>query len=171
MATSVAAGGKISLAIDKNISIPLGWALDKNGTPTTDPKSVGAFLPIAGPKGSGLALMFECLTGVMVGNPLLEPVLEGQRTAKYHIQNSIVAAIDISHFTDVDKYKGHIDSLIKGIKSLPKADGFEEIFVPGEPEERTCALRMKEGIPLPEGTVVNLKQVCDKYGINLPKME
>jgi ureidoglycolate dehydrogenase (NAD+) len=171
MATSVAAGGKVNLAIDKDIQIPLGWALDKEGNPTTDPKSVGAFLPIAGPKGSGLALMFECLTGVMVDNPLIEPVLDGQRSAKYHVQNSIVAAIDIATFTDINKYKAHIDRLIEGIKSLPKANGFEEIFVPGEIEERTCAERIKNGIPLPEGTVSNLQKVCDRYRISLPKME
>jgi LDH2 family malate/lactate/ureidoglycolate dehydrogenase len=169
MATSIAAGGKIDLAIDKDSPIPLGWALDKDGNPTTDPKLVGALIPIAGPKGSGLALLFECLTGLMVGNPLLEPVLEGRRPASHHIQNSIVAAIDIAHFTDVEHFKVHADRLIAGIKSLPKAEGFEEILVPGEMEERICAQRLNNGIPLPEGTINNLKEICDKYSLNLPK--
>lgn len=77
MATSVAAGGKLNLAIDKGISIPEGWALDGDGNPTTDPNLAKVLLPIGGPKGSGLALMFECLSSIMANNPLLEPVLSG----------------------------------------------------------------------------------------------
>ena len=77
MATSVAAGGKLNLAIDKGVSIPEGWAMDKGGKPTTDPNLAHILIPAGGPKGSGLAMMFECLTSIMAGNPLLEPVLLG----------------------------------------------------------------------------------------------
>jgi len=186
MATSVAAGGKIWLAVDKNIPIPEGWALDKDGNPATDPTKVACYLPVGGFKGSGLALMFECLSSVMVGNPLLEPMLFGreiepqaqggkatpagvpQQYVGRNMQNSVVAAIDISMFTDVESYKEHIDNLIDGIKALPKADGFDEIFVPGEPEERTFDERSKSGIPLPEGTVRNLLSIAERFGIKLP---
>jgi len=186
MATSVVAGGKLWLAVDKNVPIPEGWALDKEGKPTTDPRNVGALLPFGGPKGSGLSMMFECLSSVMAGNPQLEPALFGRETGKpseskqkqaigerlayvpKHIQNSVVVAIDISTFTDLESYKEHIDNLIDGIKALPKAEGFSEIFVPGEPEERTFIERSKNGIPLPQGTVRNLKTVSEKIGVKLP---
>ncbi|MFC1941861.1 Ldh family oxidoreductase [Chloroflexota bacterium] len=169
MATSVAAGGKIKLAIDKGVTIPADWALDKDGNPTTDPKQAVTLLPIGGPKGSGLALMFECLSSVMLGNPLLEPVLSGNKTSEGHqIQNSIVAAIDIASFTDVQSYKEHIDSLIDGIKALPKAKGFSEIYVPGESENRTFDDRSRNGIPLPKGTVRNLRNIAQRLGIQLP---
>ncbi len=186
MATSVVAGGKLWLAVDKNMPIPEGWALDKDGNPTTDPRNVGALLPFGGPKGSGLAMMFECLASVMAGNPVVEPVLSGREVGPpeegkkeqavgerlswvpKHIQNSVVAAIDISTFTDLESYKEHIDNLIDGVKALPKADGFSEIFVPGEPEERTFVERSKNGIPLPEGTIRNLIAVSEKLGVKLP---
>ena len=186
MATSVVAGGKLWLAVDKNMPIPEGWALDKEGNPTTDPRNVGALLPFGGPKGSGLAMMFECLSSVMAGNPVLEPALFGREIGPptegkkdqaigerlsylpKHIQNSVVAAIDISTFTDLESYKEHIDNLIDGIKALPKAEGFSEIFVPGEPEERTFIERSRSGIPLPEGTIRNLKAISEKYGVELP---
>ena len=187
MATSLVAGGKLWLAIDKNMPIPKGWALDKEGNPTTDPKNVGALLPVGGPKGSGLAMMFECLSSVMAGNPLLEPILFGREMAsppprtkgksdafervgpkRPHIQNSVVVAIDISTFTDLERYKEHIDNLIDGIKALPKADGFQEIFVPGEPEERAFLERSRNGIPLPGGTIKNLKAVSEQFGVKLP---
>lgn len=193
MSTSVAAGGKLLLAIDKNSPIPEGWALDKDGKSTTNPKKIdepgfrfGALLPIAGPKGSGLAMMFECLSSVMAGNPLLEPILfrreygpqteqqQGQSAGKHpsdapkHIQNSVIAAINISTFTDLDRYREDIDKLIDSIKTLPKAEGFSEILVPGEPEKKAFKERSRNGIPLPVGTIRNLSIVSKKYGVKLP---
>lgn len=169
MATSVAAGGKILLAIDKGTSIPEGWALDRDGNPTTDPRQAVTLLPFSGPKGSGLALMFECLSSVMIDNPMLEPVLLGHKKYEGHeIQNGVVVAIDISQFTDVEVYKQHIDNLIDGLKALPKAEGFSEILVPGEPENRTCDDRSRNGIPLPGGTVNRLRSVAENLGIRLP---
>lgn len=185
MATSVVARGKIWLAVDKGVPIPEGWALTKDGEATTDPNQAAFFLPVGGPKGSGLALMCECISSVIIGNPLLEPHLMGQKaepepaekteakgshpdSMPRHVQNSVVAAIDIGQFTDVDSYKEHIDNLIDGIKGLPKAEGFKEIMVPGEPEEKTFDVRSKDGIPLPEGTIRNLSSVAERFDIKLP---
>lgn len=168
MATSVAAGGKLTLAADKGIPLPEGWALDKDGNPTTDPKLATTLIPTGGYKGYGLALMFECLSSVMVGNPLLEPVLLGQEGVPRGIQNSIVAAIDIGAFTDLEAYREHIDNLIQGLKSLPKADGVEEILVPGEPEDRVREERERNGIPLPVGTLRRLQAVAEKLDVKLP---
>jgi len=68
----------------------------------------------------------------------------------------------------VESYKEHIDNLIDGLKALPKAEGFTEIFVPGEPEERTFEERSRNGIPLPEGTVRNLRNIAERFGVKLP---
>jgi LDH2 family malate/lactate/ureidoglycolate dehydrogenase len=169
MATSVAAGGKVMLAVDKGIPMPEGWALDKEGKPTTDPKQVGALLPFGGYKGYGLALMFECLSSLMVGNPLLEARLLGGEPVPRGTQNSIVAAIDISMFTDAEAYKDHVDKAIDGIKGLPKAEGFDQILVPGEPEDATLEERVREGIPLPDGTVQKLRDVAKELGMEMPR--
>jgi LDH2 family malate/lactate/ureidoglycolate dehydrogenase len=168
MATSVAAGGKLSLAIDKGVPIPVGWALDKEGRPTTDPAQAAALLPIGGPKGSGLAMMFECLSSLMVDNVLLEPALHGEEGTRRHRQNGVVAAIDIGTFTDVERYKEHTDRLIEGLKALPRAEGVGEIYVPGEPEDRTYGERLRDGIPLPPGTARGLRGVAEKLRIELP---
>jgi len=169
MATSVAAFGKIQLAIDKGVPIPLGWALDKDGNPTTDPQQARILLPAGGYKGYGLALMFECLSSLFAGNPLLEPILLHEGTVRPGTQNSVVAAVHIATFGDVEAYREHVDRLIEGIKSLPKAEGVEEIMVPGEPEQRVLAERQAQGIPLPEGTVRNLREVALRLGVPLPE--
>jgi len=169
MATSVKAGGWLSVARDKGIPIPEGWALDKDGNPATDPKLAAILLPFGGAKGSGLAMMFECISSVMAGNPLQEPVLSGRQKRGEHNQNSVVAAIDIGTFTDVEGYKETIDSYIDGLKALPKAEGFDEILVPGEPEERNFEERSRKGIPLPEGTIKNLRSIAERFELKLPR--
>jgi len=168
MATSVAAGGKVFLAVDKGIPIPEGWALDKEGRPTIDPEQVGMLLPAGAYKGSGLAMMFECLSSIMANNPLLEPVLVHKPEKHTYIQNGVVAAIDIGLFTEADDYKDHVDTLIDCLKALPRAEGTEEILVPGEPEDLCADRRAEQGIPLPEGTVRNMRQAAERFGLVLP---
>ena len=65
MATSVVARGKIILAAQKGEKIPEGWAIDKEGRVTTDPKAAleGAVLPFGGPKGSAIAILIDVLSG------------------------------------------------------------------------------------------------------------
>jgi len=64
MACCVAARMKVELAARESEAIPLGWALDDKGQPTTDASAAlaGALLPLGGHKGMGLAMMVECLT-------------------------------------------------------------------------------------------------------------
>jgi LDH2 family malate/lactate/ureidoglycolate dehydrogenase len=181
MSTSVAAAQKIAVAKARGMPIPEGWALDREGNPTTDPEKAAVLLPVAGAKGSGLALMLECLSSVMVANPRLEPVLRGDivplwlgtmignpERIRRAIQNSVAVAIDIGAFTDVDSYKTHIENLIAGIKKLPRADGCDEILVPGEPEVRNYERRMKEGIPIPQRTALTLQNLAESLGVKVP---
>lgn len=168
MATSVAAGGKLNLARDKGIPLQEGWALDGDGNPTTDPDLAKILVPAGGPKGSGLAMMFECLSSIMGDNPLLEPLLVDESRERLHNQNSVVAAINIGMFADVEDYKSHIDTLIDCLKALPTAEGFDEVLVPGEPEDKCYDERIEHGIPLPGGTVSNLRRVAERFGMELP---
>jgi len=57
--------------------------------------------------------------------------------------------------------------MIDGLKSLPKAEGFDEIFVPGEPEWRTYEERTKNGVPLPLKTADNLQKLGARFGVSL----
>ena len=167
MATSVAAGGKLQLAQDKGVPLGEDWALDAAGNPTTDARKGVILRPAGGPKGSGLALIFQCLSSLMADNPLLVPVLRGGENSR--VQNGIVAAIDISFFIDLDDYKDHVDNLIDELKALPRADGFDDILMPGEPENRTLAQRSAEGIPIPVGTAEKLREAARRFNLTLPK--
>lgn len=166
MATSIAASGKLSVAADKRVPIPDTWALDADGHPTTDPNVAQVLMPAGGPKGSGLALIFQCLTSQMANNPLVVPALRGE--TGLHNQNSVVAAIDIGFFTDVDEYRAQLDDMVDEIKKLPRADGVDEIFTPGEPEQRTLEDRSQNGVPLPPGTVKKLQSAANRLDLTSP---
>lgn len=72
LSLSEVARGKLMVAAKEGRPIPLGWALDANGEPTTDPRSGmdGSMLPIgaaSSPKGAMLALVVELLVTAMIG--------------------------------------------------------------------------------------------------------
>jgi LDH2 family malate/lactate/ureidoglycolate dehydrogenase len=79
-----------------------------------------------------------------------------------------IATIDISRFLDPDRYRGHAEDLAEGIKALPKADGVEEILVPGELEDKLEEERRANGIPLPEGTIKRVRVVAERFGVRAP---
>ena len=114
--------------------------------------------------------MFECLSSLMLGDPLLEPALQKQPGAHRHRQHGVVAAINIGMFTDLEAYRDHVDAVVAGIKSLPLAEGCSEILVPGELEDRVRDERVEKGIPLPAGTIRNLQKAADRLGIPMPSV-
>ncbi len=72
LSLSVVARGKVMHAHKSGSQIPLGWALDAKGNPTTDPEQAlaGSMIPIGGAKGTALALIVEILSAVVTGaNP------------------------------------------------------------------------------------------------------
>jgi len=111
-------------------------------------------------------MVFQCLTSLMANNPLVVPMLK--TGVKEHNQNSLVAAIDIGFFMDVDEYRDQLDDQIDAIKALPTADGHDEILMPGEPEQRTYLERSTNGIPLPPGTVEKLQEAAQRLNLTSP---
>jgi LDH2 family malate/lactate/ureidoglycolate dehydrogenase len=61
-----------------------------------------------------------------------------------------------------------MDALVKQIKALPKAEGIEEVLVPGEPERRTYERRRCEGFSLPDGNVRNLIAADQQLDLEVP---
>ena len=76
MATSVVAKSKFKEYKEKGEPLPLGWALDADGNPTTDPDAAmsGLVLPMAGFKGYALSMLIDIISGVMSGASYLNGV-------------------------------------------------------------------------------------------------
>jgi LDH2 family malate/lactate/ureidoglycolate dehydrogenase len=153
IATSAAAHGQVSKAKRRGQEIPLGWAIDENGNPTTDPDAAyrGAMLPFGAHKGYGLGILVDVLTGALAGSTLGLSVRQGGADIvdpDHFGQSFFMLAIDIGQFVDLDVYKAGTDKLVRDAKSVAPADGFNEVLLPGELEHRTELKRREEGIPL-----------------------
>ena len=164
MATSVAAGGKIYLAADRGEAIPQGWALDAAGDATTDPNQAKIWLPL-GPKGSGLAMMFECWSSLLAANALALPFLQaGAGRPRDFRQNAIVVAVDVAAFCDLAAYRRDADAFADALTTLPAA-GDRPVALPGDQERAIAITRRAEGIPLPAGTVRRIEETADRLGL------
>ncbi len=166
MATSLVAMGKVMVAKALGKSIPLGWALDPSGNPTTDPAQAWeskALLPLGGPKGYGLALVVEALCALLAGSPVGPHIPKPFLLEEVQNLGHFFAALDLRRFLDPSVFKARMDEMIREIKSLPRAPGVEEVLIPGEPEARCRARRLQEGIPLSAEAV----RVLREYGLRL----
>jgi ureidoglycolate dehydrogenase (NAD+) len=166
MATAVAASGKLRQAIDEGRPIPEGWALDSAGNPTTDPAKAEISLPLGGPKGAGLALMFECLTGILAGVPALAPQLA--KPTKRHVQNASLIAISVEKFRPLAGFVQDVAALGAEIKKQPRLDGFDELLLPGERGTREDSERRARGIPLAAKLWQELVALGKELGVEPP---
>jgi ureidoglycolate dehydrogenase (NAD+) len=171
MASAVAAAGKLKQAQREGKPIPEGWALDKAGAPTTDPAAAAIALPIGGPKGAGLGLMFECLTSVLAGAPLLAAMV-GPGKKPFHMQSETVIAIDVARFREgelaAEDYAADVDTLAEVIHALPRADAAEAIRLPGERGEAEARRRAADGVPLSPRLRDQLVEIGAAHGVEPP---
>jgi LDH2 family malate/lactate/ureidoglycolate dehydrogenase len=168
MATSVVAAGRIVQARAKGERIPSDWALTEDGEPTTDATKAVISLPLGGPKGAGLALMIELLTGALGGAPIMTKTLDLHGTRKAH-QNALIVLVDIAALRPEADYRKDADELGTLIKQLPRRPGIDEILLPGDRGRRTDAKRRRDGIPIPAATWKALEAVASACGVALPE--
>jgi amino acid adenylation domain-containing protein len=170
IAMSVAPRGRIGLALAEGKPLPPGWILDRNGRPSTDPADLVAGLgtPIGGHKGYGLTLIMEVLAGVLTGAGF------GWDNRREHNRQMVkpanfghfFMAIDPELFMPSADFTARVDRLIEMTKSGDKADGADEILVPGEAELRARERSLKEGVPVRPSTYEALRKYGRKAGLD-----
>ena len=133
MATTVQAWGKILDKRANKESIPDTWAVDEQGKPTTNPFDVRALLPIAGPKGYGLMMMVDILSGILLNLPFGKSVSsmyadlsKGRDLGQLHI------VINPSFFGDPERFKENISQTMTELNSIKPAPGFDRVMYPGQ---------------------------------------
>ena len=167
MATSTISNGTIIQARVNGTALPAGAVLTAAGEPTTDPRHADILLPLGGPKGSGLALMFEMLASVLAAAPIQARAL-GPEKRKRRTQNCAIIAIDIEAFRPLTDFTHDADALAAIFKALPRQAGFDEILLPGERSGRTEAKRSELGIPIPIKLWAELVAIAKGSAIKLP---
>jgi uncharacterized oxidoreductase len=164
MATSAVAAGKLNVARARGVPIPLGWLLDKDGKPTTDPNAQsegGVMLPLGGPEGhKGYVLSFavETLAAILPGLGFgIDP--QGRHNDGVFMLVMDPKALGPGGFPE------QVEGFVKYLKETPPADGFTEVLYPGEYEYRTTQRRAAEGIPIEDSTWTRLGQIGERFGV------
>jgi len=173
MACSVVARGKLRFAAQRGESIPEGLALDRQGRSTTDGAEAfeGVVLPMGGVKGAGLSMLMEVLSGVFtgaafggeVGNPFTG--LDGPQGTGHFFM-----AMKADLFMPLESFEARMQTLARRVKEQPRAQGFDEILMPGEPETRKEKKRLQLGIPLTPDIVASLQSEGEQAGVPFPKI-
>jgi LDH2 family malate/lactate/ureidoglycolate dehydrogenase len=169
MACSVVARGWISLAMQEGRKIPEGWALDRNGNPTTNAKEAyeGTVLPIGEYKGFNLSLIIGIISAVLTGGAIGKDVtnLYENFVEKQNIGH-FMGAINISYFSTIEQFKQRIDNLVNFIKSSRTIKGMDRIYLPGEKEYETKNINLKKGLPIASSVIKEFKNLAEKYNID-----
>jgi len=134
IANTAVARGKIYLAKNRGEPIPDTWALGPDGAPTTDPTEgvLGVILPMAGHKGYAITFLMDVLSGALTGSSVGTGVHGPYETDAPSGCGHLFLALDPDAFGDRAGYEARVRQLIDEVKSVPLAQGFDDVFYPGE---------------------------------------
>jgi uncharacterized oxidoreductase len=154
MATSVVAMGKVRVARNKGEQLKPGILLDGEGKPTTDPGAMyrqprGALRTFGEHKGYALAFVCEMLAGALCGSGTMRPERQGRGTAT---NGMLTIVIDPSRLVDREWLAQEIAAMTDYITASPPARPDEPVLIPGDPERRTRAERIANGVPIDDET-------------------
>jgi uncharacterized oxidoreductase len=166
MATTTIAAGKARVAYNKGIAVADGCLIDDAGNPTNDPTGfirdhTGALRSFGTHKGSGLAVMCEIMASAVAGG-------QGAfHEAKGGVLNSMLATvIDLSKLGDPSAIGADIQAVKAHVKSARPGPGFDEVLTPGEPERRSSANRIEQGIEVDDITWRDIRAAAESIGIS-----
>jgi len=149
MATSIVAEGKIAVAANRGVETPEGWLMDREGKPTRDPRTLyanpaGAIMPFGAYKGYGLSLFVDLIAGALIG----AGGIAHRHDDSARVENNMVAIIiDPERMGDRKAFDTEVEAIVSYV-TASKPSGDTPVLVPGDPERRTRAERLANGIPL-----------------------
>jgi LDH2 family malate/lactate/ureidoglycolate dehydrogenase len=167
-AMSVVAGGKVQMARERRQQVPPGWIVDADGRPTTDPETFvhgGALLPVGDHKGYGLALFGELLAGALSGAAMAAQIGSNLTPERPTGTGHAAIAISVDALMPAADFAARMADLREMITSAPRADGVEEILLPGELEEREERRTRRDGLELDEVIWRSLATMAGELGL------
>jgi LDH2 family malate/lactate/ureidoglycolate dehydrogenase len=179
-ATTPVAYGKVENQQRKGEPVPLGWVQDGEGKSTTDAYAThkgGAMMPLGGDKEHGghkgycLGAIVDIFSAVLSGanyGPWVPPFPAYLPVPENPVGEGIghfFGAMRVDAFRPVEEFKSHMDNWIRRFKSAKPSAGHERVYIPGEPEAEMIEKRKKEGIPLLEAVVKDLRELGEKLEI------
>lgn len=181
-ATTTAANGKLEILQRKEMNAPMGWIQKKDGSSSTNPnelKDGGALVPLGSDrehgshKGFCLGAWVDIFSAVLSGanyGPWVPPFVSFLAPPANPVGEGIghfFGAMRIDAFRPADEFKFHMDNWISRFRSAKTIEGQSKIIIPGDPEREFETERMKTGIPINSKVISDLKELGEKFSINL----
>ena len=157
LSLSEVARGKLMVAARDKKPIPLGWALDKNGKPTTDPAEglLGSMVPAGGVKGAMLAMVVELLVVSLTGAAFaFEADSFFTETGNVMRLGHGFLAIDPGALAGDATYAARLETLVEMM--LQDAD----VRLPGARRFAARDLAQRDGISMPDALHQQLVQLA-----------
>ena len=175
MATTTVAAGKVKVHKLNHRPLPPGWVVDGSGQPVTDADEAfkyvferpeGGITPLGGPreagghKGYGLAVMVHILGGILAGASFSPIRNRTQTPSDPHNIGHFFLAIDPAAFRPAGAFENDLDDVIDVLHGAKRADPAQPVLVAGDPEIATKAERLRDGIPIPDDLLTQLRDVA-----------
>ncbi len=180
-ATTTAANGKLEILQRKNQNTPTGWVQDVDGNSSTNAnilKENGALLPLGSDrehsshKGYALGSIVDILTGVLSGASFgpWAPPFPAYITMPENMPGKglghFLGAMRIDAFQEAAQFKNKMDVWIERFRNTTPINPENKVIIPGDPEREMEVERMKNGIPLLDSVVSDLKILAKKFEID-----
>ena len=168
MATTTVAAGRIRNKANEGLPTPDGWVVDRDGKPSNDPliASKGGFLtPLGGSpdsssyKGYGLAAMVNILSSALSGATMVTDPMHTKHPGSMGIGHFFLA-IDTGLFRDQADFRQDVADFTDALRATRPADPARPVMVAGDPERRTAARRLQEGIPVGANLLAKVKAIA-----------
>ena len=164
MAVGFSAMGKVRVAAQTGQTIPPDVGVDREGNPTTDPNELVWLNPFAGPKGFGLGIVMETLSGILAN--AMAAVNRGPAERDQGIVGQVFAVINVEAFRSLDDFTADVDRTISAIHDLKPSEGFDQVLAPGEPEFLKKSESVAHGIGYPAGLLEAVAATAKDYGVD-----
>ncbi|HEU4369554.1 MAG TPA: Ldh family oxidoreductase [Methylomirabilota bacterium] len=180
MATTTVAAGKVKVYKLNHHALPEGWVVDDKGQPVTEPEEAfhyvfdrpeGGITPLGGPrevgghKGYGLAVMVHILGGALAGASFSPIRNRTQKPSDPHNIGHFFLAIDPGAFRAPGAFEDDLDQVIDVLHGAKRADPAQPVLVAGDPEMATKAERQRDGVPVPDDLLDQLREVAKSAGV------
>jgi LDH2 family malate/lactate/ureidoglycolate dehydrogenase len=180
MATTTVAAGKVKVHKLNHRPLPPGWVVDGSGQTVTDPEEafryvferpeggitpLGGAREVGGHKGYGLAVMVHILGGALSGASFSPIRNRTQKPSDPHNIGHFFLAIDPRAFRPAGAFEDDLDQVIDVLHNTRRADPRQPVLVAGDPEMATRAERLRDGVPIPDDLMAQLREVARQAGV------
>ncbi len=169
MSTTSIPFGKIALAQKEGRPIPADWGFNERGEPTTNPDEIVGLHPIAGAKGSGLAMIIDIFCSILSGMPwgpyINKMYLEMDQPRKL---GHFIYVLDIKRLMPLEHFKRRLGLMLQELDAMPPAKGFDRVYYPGQLEGERLRQREAEGIPIEPVLYQELQELGERFKVPFP---